>query len=80
MLRPAHQQLSFNTSRLRQKAVIFQTTFPNAFSWMKMDKILFKISLKFVPQGPINYIPALVQIMAWRHPGDKPLSVPNDDE
>ena len=28
----------------------------------------------FVPKGPINNIPALVQIMAWRQPGDKPLS------
>ena len=35
-----------------------------------------KISLKFVPKGPINNIPALVQIMAWRHPGDRPLSEP----
>ena len=26
--------------------------------------------------GPINNIPALVQIMAWRRPGDKPLSGP----
>ena len=26
--------------------------------------------------GPINNIPALVQIMAWRRPGDKPLSEP----
>ena len=34
------------------------------------------ISLKFVPKGPINNIPALVQIMAWRRPGDKPLSKP----
>ena len=34
------------------------------------------ISLKFVPKGPINNIPALVQIMAWRRPGDKPLSAP----
>ena len=33
-----------------------------------------KISLKFVPKGPINNTSALVQIMAWRHPGDKPLS------
>ena len=38
--------------------------------------ILFKISLKFVPKGPINNIPALVQIMAWRQSGDKPLSEP----
>ena len=32
------------------------------------------ISLKFVPKGPINNIPALVQIMAWCRPGDMPLS------
>ena len=38
--------------------------------------ISINISLKFVPKGPINNIPALVQIMAWRHPGDKPLSEP----
>ena len=38
--------------------------------------ISIKISLKFVPNGPINKIPALVQIMAWRRPGDKPLSEP----
>ena len=33
-----------------------------------------KISLKFVPMGLINNIPSLVQIVAWRRPGDKPLS------
>ena len=38
--------------------------------------ISINISLKFVPKGLINNIPALVQIMAWRRPGDKPLSEP----
>ena len=38
--------------------------------------ISIKISLKFIPEGPINNIPALVQIMAWRRSGDKPLSEP----
>ena len=38
--------------------------------------IPIKFSLKFVPKGPIHNIPALVQIMAWRRPGDKPLSEP----
>ena len=38
--------------------------------------ILIEISLKFVPIGPINNIRALVQIMAWRWTGDKPLSEP----
>ena len=35
-----------------------------------------KISLKSAAQGPINNIPALVQIMAWRQSGDKPLTQP----
>ena len=35
-----------------------------------------KISLKFVPNDQINNIPALVQIMDWRRPGDKSLSAP----
>ena len=55
---------------------IFQTTFLEAFSWLKMYKFRFKISLKFVPQVRIDNIPALVQIMAWRQPGKKPLSKP----
>ena len=38
--------------------------------------ILIKISVKFIPKGPINNIPALVQIMAWRRPGNKPLTEP----
>ena len=28
------------------------------------------------PKGPIKIFPALVQIMAYRRPGDKPLSEP----
>ena len=43
-------------------------------AWKCFNSIL--ISLKFVPKGPINNIPALVQIMAWRLPGDKPLVEP----
>ena len=38
--------------------------------------ILIKISLKFVPKVLIDNNPALVQIMAWRRIGDKPLSEP----
>ena len=37
-------------------------------------RLLIKISLKFVPKLPINNIPTLVQVMAWRRSGDKPLS------
>ena len=50
---------------------IFKYIFLNENVWISL-----KISLKFVPKGPINNIPALVKIMAWRRPGDKPLSEP----
>ena len=41
-------------------------------------KLLYfiKISLKFVRSDPVYNIPLLVQIMAWHHIGDKPLSEP----
>ena len=38
--------------------------------------ILTKTSLTFLPKDPINDIPALLQIMAWRRLGDEPLSKP----
>ena len=38
--------------------------------------ILIWISLNFVPKGPINIISAMVQIMALRWSGDKPLYKP----
>ena len=50
---------------------IFKCIFLNENVW-----IVIKISLNFVPKGPINNISVLVQIMAWRRPGDKPLSEP----
>ena len=43
---------------------------------MKIFEFSVKMSLKSVAKGRINNIPALVEIMAWRHPGDKPLSEP----
>ena len=49
--------------------LIFKCIFFKENVWIPI-----KISLKFVPKGPINYIPALVQIVAWHRPGDKPLS------
>ena len=51
----------------------------NTFKYIFLNEnviILDKISLKFGLKGPINNIPALVQIMAWHRPGDKPLSEP----
>ena len=49
----------------------FQMHFPESTC-----KISITISLKFVAKGPVNYIAALVQIMAWHRPADKPLSEP----
>ena len=50
---------------------IFKCIFLNENIWISI-----KISLKFVPKGPINNITALVQIIAWHWPGNKPLSQP----
>ena len=50
--------------------------FPDNISLNENVWISIKISSNFVPWGPIHNIPALVQIMAWRQPGDKPLSEP----
>ena len=35
--------------------------------------ILVRISLKFVPKGPIDNKSALVQVLVWRQTDDKPL-------
>ena len=53
--------LQFNTLRPRQNGGIFKCIFLNQYIWISI-----KIPLKFVPKGPTNTIPALVQIMAWR--------------
>ena len=50
---------------------ILECIFLNENIWISID-----ISLKFVPKGLIDNMAALVQIMAWRRPGDKPLSEP----
>ena len=55
---------------------ILQTTLSNVFFLNENVWISIKISLKFVHKGPIHNIPALVQIMDWCRPGDKPLSEP----
>ena len=54
---------------LDNMTAISQTIFLDDFSWMKSS--VFNISLKFVPTGPIDNNPALVQIMAWHRIGDK---------
>ena len=36
--------------------------------------ISIKMSPKFIPNGPVSNIPALLETIAWHRPGDKPLS------
>ena len=67
---------SFNSLRPRQNRRHFADDIFKCIFLNENVDISIKISLKFVPKGPINKIPALVQIMAWRRPGDKPLSEP----
>ena len=65
-----------NTLRPRQNGRLFAD---NIFTCIFLNEkvwISINISLTFVPKGQINNIPALVQIMAWRRPGNKPLSEP----
>ena len=64
------------TLRLKQNGRHFPDDIFKCISLNENVWILIKISLKFVLKGPINNIPALVQIMAWHRPGDKPLSEP----
>ena len=67
---------SVNSLRPRQNGRLFaDNTFKRIFLNENI-RISIEISLKFVPKGPINNIPALVQIMAWRRSGGKPLSEP----
>ena len=65
-----------NTLRPRQNGRHF---LDDIFNWIFFNEnvlIPITISLKFVPKDPMTNIPALVQKMAWRRPGDKPLSEP----
>ena len=67
---------SFNTVKPRPNGPhlpgdIFKCIFLN-----ENVSISITFSLKFIPKGAINNIPALVNIMAWRRPCDKPLSEP----
>ena len=63
----SYQMLSlFNTLRPRQNGrhfpdAISKCIFLNENAWIPTET-----SLKFVPNGPINNIPAQVQIIAWR--------------
>ena len=48
---------------------MFKRILLNANIWISNE-----ISLNYVPWGMIDNMSVLVQIMAWRRPGDKPFS------
>ena len=66
----------FNTLRPRQNGRHFADDISKCIFLNENVWIPVKISLRFVPKGPVNNISALVYIMAWRRSGDKPLSEP----
>ena len=61
-----------NTLRPRQNGRHFTD---GISKWIFLNENIW-IPLKFVHKSPINNLPALAQIMAWRRPGAKPLSEP----
>ena len=76
MLGQAWHKRRVNTLRPRRNGRqfaddIFECIFSNDNICISM-----RIFLKFVPNGLIKSIPALVQLMAWRRRGAKPLSEP----
>ena len=73
---PFKSGLDINTLRPRQNQRHFADDIFKSIFLNENARISLKISLKFVPKVRINNTPALVQIMAWRRPGDKALSEP----
>ena len=71
--------LVFNTLKPRQNGRHFADDILKCIFFNKNVWIWIEMSLKFVPNGPKNNIPALVLIMALLQPGDKPLSEPMMD-
>ena len=70
-----HGYSNHNTLRPTQNGHFTEDIFRCIF-FNENGCISINISLDFVSKGQINNISALVQIMAWRRPGDKPLSEP----
>ena len=69
-------QLYINTLRPKQDGRHFADAIFTCNFFNENCCILITFSLKYFRNGPIDNNPALVQIMAWRRSGDKPLSEP----
>ena len=71
-----HCHVHINTLRPRQNGRHFSDDIFTCIFLNENVQISIKISLKFVPKGPISNMVALVQIMAWRRLGNKLSSEP----
>ena len=64
------------TLRLRENGLHFTDDISKCIFFNEKFWISNYISLKYFPYGLLDNMAALVQIMAWRRRGDKPLSEP----
>ena len=69
-------KIHINTLRPRQNSRHFHNDNFKCIFFNENLTFSIKISLKTAPKGQFDNNPALVQIMAWRRPGDNPLSEP----
>ena len=56
----------------KMAAIFASNNFKSIFRNRKLGTSI-RISLQFVPKGPFDRKLAMVQVMAWRRTGDKPL-------
>ena len=66
----------FNLLRPTQNCRNLADDISNVFSWTKMHEFRLRFRRSLLFQVVINNIATLLPIMAWRRPGDKPLSEP----
>ena len=70
-----HKRLLTHLPLDKMAAFLGRRQFPMHFLKLKWYEFRLKVHWK-VFKGPISNIPALIQKMAWRRSGDKPLSEP----
>ena len=66
----------FNSSLPEQNDRHFADEISKCIFMNETFRILIRISLNFIPRGPIDSKWTLVQVIAWRRIGDKPLPEP----
>ena len=72
----AHESRTFVFSVFGNWLILLAHDIFNCIIFNENCCILIKMLLKYIRKGPIDNIPAIVQIMARRQTGDKPLSEP----